>query len=128
MKLILRPSLRTFKVITISALLSFILLYLLIIDDHYFLEVENLKNYVYNHKKFNHKLSDNLDRKDWHDWQFIKLEKERKGPGENGQPFDLTDPADIELNDKLFKIEGLYVVVSDKISVNRSVPDTRLPQ
>ena len=70
----------------------------------------------------------NYERKDWHDWKFIEYEKNRKGPGENGKPFNLTDPADIELNDKLFKIEGLYVVVSDKISVNRSVPDTRLPQ
>lgn len=67
-------------------------------------------------------------RKDWHDWKFIEYEKSRTGPGEQGKPFELTNPEDIALNQKLFRIEGLYVVVSDKISVNRSVPDTRLSQ
>ena len=91
---------------------------------------KNLKNYVYNHKKFNHKtIRTTFDRKRLARLAIHQIgEGTKKVPGENGQPFNLTDPADIELNDKLFKIEGLYVVVSDKISVNRSVPDTRLPQ
>lgn len=66
-----------------------------------------------------------LEKKDWHDYEFIEYEKSREGPGEQGKPFILTDPKDIELNDKLSKIEGLYAVVSDKISVNRSIPDFR---
>ena len=49
-----------------------------------------------------HKAS-NYERKDWHDWKFIEYETHRKGPGENGTPFVLTDPADIELNEKLFQ-------------------------
>lgn len=77
-----------------------------------------LKDYIKNH------VID--ERKDWHDYAFIKYERKRKGPGEQGKPVILTDPLDIELNDKLFKTEGLYPIVSDKISVNRSVPDTRL--
>lgn len=68
------------------------------------------------------------ERKDWHDWEFIEYEKSRQGPGEQGKPHVLTDPGDIELNEKLFPVEGLYAVISDKISVNRSVPDTRLPE
>jgi hypothetical protein len=67
------------------------------------------------------------ERKDWHDWKFIEYEKTRTGPGEQGKSFELTDPDEIELNRKLSEIEGCYVIVSDKISVNRSVPDTRMP-
>lgn len=69
----------------------------------------------------------NYDRKDWHDWEFIAYEMTREGPGEQGQGFFLTDAGDIELNKRLFEQEGLSGVVSDKISVNRSVPDLRLP-
>jgi hypothetical protein len=70
-------------------------------------------------------LATNYQRKNWHDQKFIDYEKLREGPGEQGKPLNLTDPDDIEENDRLFKIEGLFVIVSDKISVNRSVPDTR---
>ena len=68
----------------------------------------------------------NFERKDWQDHNFIKYEATRVGPGEQGKPFDLTSDDDIALNAKLFKVEGLFVVASDRISVNRSVPDTRL--
>lgn len=75
--------------------------------------------------KMNYPLATKYERKDWHDWQFIEYEKSRVGPGEQGKPYYLTDPKDIELNDKLYKVEGLNALVSDKISVNRSLPDTR---
>ena len=58
----------------------------------------------------------------------MKYEAAREGPGEQGVPYALTDPKDIQLNEELFKIEGLYAIVSDKISVNRSVPDVRIQQ
>lgn len=67
-----------------------------------------------------------FEKKDWQDHKFIKYEAAREGPGEQGKPFQLTDPNDIALNENLFKIQGLFVVVSDKISVNRSVPDVRI--
>jgi hypothetical protein len=66
-----------------------------------------------------------FEKKDWHDYEFMKYEASRVGPGEQGQGFKLTDPADIKLNAEVSKIEGLSAIVSDKISVNRSVPDTR---
>lgn len=69
-----------------------------------------------------------FEKKDWQDHAFIKYEASRVGPGEQGAPFELTDPKDIALNEKLFKVQGLYVVVSDKISVNRSVPDVRIKE
>lgn len=138
MQLFYRPTLRTFKIITLIGLFAFVFLYFLVIDGRYKSDLENFKSLVFNRDKFINQIAvpnnriypvaSNFERIDWHDWKFIEYERNRNGPGENGKPFVLTDPADIELNDKLFKIEGLYAVVSDKISVNRSVPDTRLPQ
>ncbi|XP_070502084.1 N-acetylgalactosaminyltransferase 6-like [Chironomus tepperi] len=51
----------------------------------------------------------------------------RTGLGENGTAVILTDKSDIDLNKKLLKETGFAVVVSDKISVNRSIQDTRHP-
>lgn len=70
----------------------------------------------------------NYERKDWHDWKFIEYEKSREGSGEQGKPFHLSDPKEIAENERLYQIEGLYPIASDKISVNRSVPDTRHPK
>lgn len=71
-------------------------------------------------------VAQNYERKDWHDWAFIEYEKTRTGPGEQGKPHFLTDAVEIELNKNLSKIEGLSPLVTDRISVNRSVPDGRL--
>lgn len=66
-------------------------------------------------------------RVDWHNHTHIALEKRRKGPGEQGKAFKLTDPEDIKKNNKLNKVNGYYAVASDIISVNRSVADIRHP-
>ena len=63
--------------------------------------------------------------RDWHDYDYIEYEKQRSGPGEQGHGVKLTEPSDIELNAKLYNETGFSVVVSDKISVNRSIVDTR---
>lgn len=55
----------------------------------------------------------------------MKYERTRKGPGEQGRSCILTNTSEIDLNEKLVQEEGLSVVVSDKISVNRSIHDTR---
>lgn len=67
------------------------------------------------------------ERRDWHDWQFVEYEKTRKGFGEQGEAVMLTDLSEIELSKNLSQLEGLSPVVSDKISVNRSLADCRLP-
>lgn len=67
----------------------------------------------------------NFDRIDWTDYAFMEYEANRTGPGENGAGITLTDPKEIEQNEKLKKIEGLCALCSDKIDVNRSVLDTR---
>jgi hypothetical protein len=52
-------------------------------------------------------------------------EARRKGPGEQGRGVVLRNYSEFVLDQKLEIEEGLHVLVSDKISVNRSVPDTR---
>jgi polypeptide N-acetylgalactosaminyltransferase len=75
------------------------------------------------------KISSNpqLECKDWNDYEFIANELKRSGLGEQGEPVFLTDAAEIVLNEKLYNKTGFSVVVSDKISVNRSVTDFRNP-
>lgn len=63
--------------------------------------------------------------KDWNDYEYLIREKLREGPGEQGRPVELTDPSEIELNEKLYNQTGFAVVKSDKISVNRSILDGR---
>lgn len=64
---------------------------------------------------------------DWHDYDYIKQEEEREGVGENGKPANL-EPGQDELQDKLFKRNGFNALLSDQISVNRSVADIRHPE
>jgi hypothetical protein len=61
---------------------------------------------------------------DWHDYDFINNEKTRKGPGERSG-YELTDKDDIAKNDELFKIYGVSMIVSEKVSVSRSLKDVR---
>jgi hypothetical protein len=61
----------------------------------------------------------------WELKAFIDYEATRTGPGEQGEPFQLVDPEEITHNTKLSIREGFYVLVSDKISVDRALPDMR---
>lgn len=63
--------------------------------------------------------------RDWHDYEQIYKDRTRVGLGENGEAVRLTNESEIALNDKLYKETGFAVIVSDKISVNRSIPDSR---
>lgn len=67
------------------------------------------------------------DKISYEDIKFINYEARRKGPGEQGVSFNLTDPKEIVENEKWYKIEGFYVTVSEKISVDRALPDRRPP-
>lgn len=129
MKFVLQQSRKTFRIIICLAILSFACIYFLLVIDHNYAEVHYFGNSNQNESpNKQYPVAMIYERKDWHDWEFIEYEKSRQGPGEQGKPHVLTDPGDIELNEKLFPVEGLYAVISDKISVNRSVPDTRLPE
>lgn len=49
----------------------------------------------------------------------------RVGPGERGKPVRIKGPKDARRQREIGKIEGMCGLCSDKISVNRSLPDTR---
>lgn len=61
---------------------------------------------------------------DWHDYEAIKKDSMRKGTGEQGKPAYLT-AADSDEYDKLYKVNGFNGALSDKISLERAVPDIR---
>lgn len=63
--------------------------------------------------------------KDWHDYKFMEYEKNRAGIGENGAGVILSNVIEIADNDRLYKKSGFSDIVSNKISVNRSIPDPR---
>lgn len=63
---------------------------------------------------------------DWQDHKLMKEEESRKGLGEQGKAETL-DPSDKKEEDKLFHENGFNALLSDKISLNRSVPDIRHP-
>lgn len=64
---------------------------------------------------------------DWHDYSFIEEETKRVGPGEHGKAVNEIDESEQELNQRLFDENGYNGLISDKISVNRSVADLRNP-
>lgn len=69
----------------------------------------------------------NGKRIDWHDYEHIRMEEGRKGLGEKGKAETLP----VELNeekDLMYRKNGFNALLSDKISVNRSVPDIRHPK
>lgn len=60
--------------------------------------------------------------RDWNDYKFMEYEASRSGPGEHGVAVHLDDQKEIEMNEKLLAKTGFSAVVSDKISLNRSLP------
>lgn len=62
---------------------------------------------------------------DWHDYKFMEKERLREGPGENGSPINDVQPHEVELSKRIFDANGYNGLISDKISVNRSIPDLR---
>lgn len=73
----------------------------------------------------NPKVAANYRKISWEDWDLIHYEATRVGPGENGQAYLITDPAELEKNEEWKSKEGFYVEVSDKISLTRALPDHR---
>lgn len=62
------------------------------------------------------------ERRDWHDHEQIRQDHDRIGNGEQGKPFQMTDGDRV---DQAYRENGFNIYVSDKISLNRSLPDIR---
>uniref|UniRef100_A0A4X1TT39 Polypeptide N-acetylgalactosaminyltransferase n=1 Tax=Sus scrofa TaxID=9823 RepID=A0A4X1TT39_PIG len=69
-------------------------------------------------------LGDGQKLKDWHDKEAIRRDAQRVGNGEQGKPYPMTDA---ERVDQAYRENGFNIYVSDKISLNRSLPDIRHP-
>lgn len=113
------------KTISFKTFFLLAMLFFIIINKHAVLKEKRLLEQNSETLKKIYPSALNYERKDWRDWKFFEYEKTLEGPGEQGREFILTDPDDIARNEKIFKDNGLYGVVSDIISVNRSIPDTR---
>nr|XP_018908725.1 PREDICTED: putative polypeptide N-acetylgalactosaminyltransferase 10 [Bemisia tabaci]XP_018908726.1 PREDICTED: putative polypeptide N-acetylgalactosaminyltransferase 10 [Bemisia tabaci] len=65
------------------------------------------------------------DKKDWHNYRQIEEEARRKGPGEQGAPAKLPPNHDVKKYNALYEVNGFNALISDSISLNRSLPDIR---
>ncbi|CAI5642674.1 unnamed protein product [Oreochromis niloticus] len=65
---------------------------------------------------------DGVRRIDWHDYEAIRRDAARMGNGEQGKPFPLTENDRV---DQAYRENGFNIYVSDRISLNRSLPDIR---
>ncbi|VDD81842.1 unnamed protein product [Mesocestoides corti] len=62
--------------------------------------------------------------RDYHDYNLMELESRRSGPGEHGAPVHLSGE-EKELSERVFTENGFCRVVSDKIALDRAIPDLR---
>lgn len=64
-------------------------------------------------------------RQDWEDLELLEGDKARQGPGEQGQAAEINDETPKEVIEKISLENGFNALLSDRISVNRSVADVR---
>ncbi|XP_026327037.1 N-acetylgalactosaminyltransferase 6-like [Hyposmocoma kahamanoa] len=76
------------------------------------------------HSKSDHFVPRSTKKIDWHDHVLIQHESERVGIGEQGKPAFLLSK-DKALEEELYSVNGFNGALSDKIALNRSLPDIR---
>lgn len=130
---------RKLDLITVCMIIASIVVSITLIRSYYGDQIRQLKSESYMYKETLDRLkvkialprypfATNYERKDYHDYEFMKLEALREGPGEQGKKYQLVDYLESETNKELFRRFGFYVAASDEISFNRSIPDLRLPR
>ncbi|XP_063599413.1 N-acetylgalactosaminyltransferase 6-like [Penaeus indicus] len=72
-------------------------------------------------------LVDGVRKKNYHDYNYMKLETQQRGLGEQGAGATL--PAGLEKEkDEFYKVNGFNARLSDEIALNRSLKDIRHPK
>lgn len=61
---------------------------------------------------------------DWHDYKYINAEKNQLGIGEHGNPSNVSQEEEPE-RERMALIAGFNALLSDRIALNRSIPDIR---
>lgn len=68
----------------------------------------------------------NMAKIDWHDYERMKADLKRTGPGEGGMPYHLPNTAEVKKEkDALYRVNGFNALGSDHIALNRSLKDLR---
>lgn len=90
---------------------------------------QNLKNHPKAHFGGFFARPRNADHKliDWHDYKLISEDQSRIGIGEHGK-LEKLDESEKDSQEALFRQNGFNALLSDRISLNRSVPDIRHPR
>jgi hypothetical protein len=139
MWLYLSGKVKKLDLISIILIIASLIVCVLFIRSHFDDQITNLKREAFLYRdalsgvlkrsgRPRYTFATQYEKIDYHNYKFMKEEAAREGPGEQGEPFYLTDSRDVERNLELLKKFGFSVVVSDTISVNRSLPDVRLPE
>ncbi|KAH8352919.1 hypothetical protein KR084_007287 [Drosophila pseudotakahashii] len=65
------------------------------------------------------------ERKDWHDYAAMEADRKRTGFGEHGVAVKVENPDEKQMETEMYEMNGFNGLLSDRISINRSVPDIR---
>lgn len=139
MLIYLSGKVKKLDLISILLIIASLIVCVIFIRSHFDDQITNLKREAFLYRdalsgilkraaRPRYPFATNYEKIDYHDYKFMEVEAAREGPGEQGEPFYLTDPDDIERNKELLRQFGFSAIVSDRISVNRSLPDVRLPE
>lgn len=139
MLIYLSGKVKKLDLISVLLIIASSIVCVLFIRSHFDSQITNLKREVFLYRdalsgmlkraaRPHYPFATQYEKIDYHDYEFMKKEASREGLGEQGEAVNLEDPDEIELNRELSKEFGFYVIVSDRISVNRSLPDVRLPE
>lgn len=136
MSFYLSGKVKKLDLISILLIVAALIVCVLFIRSHFDSQISTLKTEVYLYRdalggmirraaRPRYPFATQYEKIGYHDHEFMAEEAAREGPGEQGEPYILTDDQDIQMNKELSEKFGFYVIVSDRISVNRSLPDVR---
>ncbi|CAG4984986.1 unnamed protein product [Colias eurytheme] len=98
--------------------------YILRTKDVNSISIEPLKQTLLGSGKKDYFEPTSLKKIDWHNYKQIKYERKRVGIGEQGLPAHLSK-REANLEKELYSVNGFNGALSDKIPLNRSLPDIR---